>query len=63
MPYVGCPVVTTARSASAVGKPVACFSRFGWTAAYASITVRMTSGRTACFIHVDVFAISPSMSS
>ena len=30
-PYSACPGTTTARSAAAVGKPGACFARFGWT--------------------------------
>ena len=50
------------RSASAVGNPGSCSSRFGRTCAYASTSVWMTSGRTLFFIQVDVVAISPSTS-
>lgn len=47
---------------SAAGNPRSCFSRFGCTRAYASITVRMDSGATRVFWCTEVVAMSASMS-
>jgi hypothetical protein len=62
IPYDGCPVAMSLRSAAASGNPSACFIRFGCTSPYASTSFSITSGRTRLRIQVEVPATRPSMS-